>query len=72
MREIKLIKHRAEQLDEVGNLAKRIANCMYSPNDRMWDILLKFSETLEKEYDKLTKIYYDKIKKQDAIGVLKE
>ena len=45
---------------------------MYSPNDRMWDILLKFSETLEKEYDKLTKIYYDKIKKQDAIGVENE
>ena len=57
-----LNKSRAEQLDDVGSLAQQIAVNFYSPQDKMWIILLKFKETLEKEHDKLMEIYYNEKK----------
>ena len=56
-KENKINQKRAYYIDKIASQIEQFCNNMYSPNDKMWHILLLFRDKLRKEYDKLIEKY---------------
>lgn len=52
-----LNQKRAYHIDEIASKTEQFCNNMYSPKDKMWNILLGFRDKLRKEHDKLINEY---------------
>ena len=62
--EKKLIEAREQKLSDLSSLSERVANNLYSPDDKMWNVLLKFRDKMESEAERLTN-KLDQLKREE-------
>ena len=63
-KDFQLLKARVDKLDDVVHILQSTASCMYTPNDKEWNMLLIPRDKIEKHLDKVKNIYYNELEKR--------